>query len=178
MTSKVKESGRKSLSSWMTCEICQSILSQKDLEIHHINCPPNFETWNHDFINNNVLYSTVETYNPSGIYMYRFYIYYYCTFFYINVSCIEQPKNIHVRTFDDMVFISQSALQLCEIAIGDSVLVIVGENKVVKTAWPTKDKSLTSVSITKHGNNKIFFIEYIISNNFLLLYISYSNRIE
>ncbi|XP_006621935.1 ATPase family protein 2 homolog isoform X2 [Apis dorsata] len=50
-----------------------------------------------------------------------------------------------------MVFISQSALQLCEIAIGDSVLVTVGENKVVKTAWPTKDKSLTSVSITKHA---------------------------
>lgn len=53
-----------------------------------------------------------------------------------------------------MVFISQSALQLCEIAIGDCVLVIAGESKVVKTAWPTKDKSLTSVSLTKHG--KIF----------------------
>lgn len=128
MTSKVKESGRKSLSSWLTCEICQSILSQKDLTIHHTNCPPNFEIWNHDFIYNNVLYSTVETYNS-----------------------LEQPKNIHEREFDDMIFISQSALQLCEIAIGDSVLVTVGENKVVKTAWPTKDKSLTSVSITKHA---------------------------
>ncbi|XP_033204178.1 ATPase family gene 2 protein homolog A isoform X2 [Bombus vancouverensis nearcticus] len=50
-----------------------------------------------------------------------------------------------------MVFISQSALQLCEIAIGDCVLVIAGESKVVKTAWPTKDKSLTSVSLTKHA---------------------------
>ncbi|XP_043581016.1 ATPase family protein 2 homolog isoform X3 [Bombus pyrosoma] len=50
-----------------------------------------------------------------------------------------------------MVFISQSALQLCEIAMGDCVLVIVGESKVVKTAWPTKDKSLTSVSLTKHA---------------------------
>lgn len=182
MTSKVKESGRKSLSSWMTCEICQSILSQKDLTIHHTNCPPNFETWNHDFIYNNVLYSTVETYNSLGIYICIDFIfiiiYYYCIFFYINVFCIEQPKNIHVRALDDMVFISQSALQLCEIAIGDSVLVTVGENKVVKTAWPTKDKSLTSVSITKHGNNKIFFIEHIISNSFLLLFISYSNRIK
>lgn len=69
--------------------------------------------------------------------------------------CIEQPKNIHVRALDDMVFISQSALQLCEIAIGDCVLVIAGESKVVKSAWPTKDKSLTSVSLTKHG--KIFY---------------------
>lgn len=83
MTSKVKESGRKSLSSWMTCEICQSILSQKDLTIHHTNCSPNFETWNHDFIYNNVLYSTVETYNSLGIYMYRFYIYYYLLLLYL-----------------------------------------------------------------------------------------------
>ena len=52
-----------------------------------------------------------------------------------------------------MAFISQSALQLCEIAIGDYVLVTAGDNKAVKTAWPTKDKSLTSVSLTKHGNN-------------------------
>ncbi|XP_012236741.1 ATPase family protein 2 homolog isoform X1 [Bombus impatiens] len=128
MIPKGKESGRKSLSPWMTCETCQSILTLKDLEVHNTNCPPNLVTWNHNFIYGGILYSTVETYNLS-----------------------EQPKNIHVRALDDMVFISQSALQLCEIAIGDCVLVIAGESKVVKTAWPTKDKSLTSVSLTKHA---------------------------
>ncbi|XP_017756557.1 PREDICTED: spermatogenesis-associated protein 5 [Eufriesea mexicana] len=128
MTSKTKESGRKSLSPWMTCGACQSILAQKDFEVHLTNCPPNLETWNHDFIYNNILYSSIETYN-----------------------LLDQPKNISVRAFDDMVFISQSALQLCEIAIGDSAVVIAGENKVIKTAWPTKDKALTSVSLTKHA---------------------------
>ncbi|XP_043527623.1 ATPase family protein 2 homolog isoform X1 [Frieseomelitta varia] len=128
MTSKAKESGRKSISPWMTCVTCQSILTQKDVTVHGTNCPPNLKTWNHDFIYSGILYSTMETYNP-----------------------LEQPKNIHVRTFDDMAFISQSALQLCEIAIGDYVLVTAGDNKAVKTAWPTKDKSLTSVSLTKHA---------------------------
>ncbi|XP_076239284.1 ATPase family gene 2 protein homolog A isoform X2 [Calliopsis andreniformis] len=50
-----------------------------------------------------------------------------------------------------MVFVSQSALQLCEIALADHVLVTTNESTVVKTAWPTKDKSLTSVSLTKHA---------------------------
>lgn len=92
---------------------------------------------------------------------------------YVNVYCIEQPKNIHVRAFDDMVFVSQSALQLCEIPIGDSILVVAGENKVIKTAWPTKDKALTSVSLTKHG--KILFQIFLnntcanIFNNIFLL---------
>lgn len=76
MTSKTKESGRKSLSPWMTCEACQSILTQKDLEVHHTNCPPNLETWNHDFIYNNILYSTIETYNSLGIYALIFIVIY------------------------------------------------------------------------------------------------------
>ncbi|XP_076765948.1 ATPase family gene 2 protein homolog A isoform X4 [Xylocopa sonorina] len=50
-----------------------------------------------------------------------------------------------------MVFLSQSAMQLCKIAIADSVLVSTETNTVVKSAWPTKDKSLTSVSLTKHA---------------------------
>ena len=66
-------------------------------------------------------------------------------------SCVEQPKNIPERALDDMVFVSQSALQLCEIALADPVLVTTQESAVVKTAWPTKDKTLTSVSLTKHG---------------------------
>ncbi|XP_076544640.1 ATPase family gene 2 protein homolog A isoform X2 [Osmia lignaria lignaria] len=50
-----------------------------------------------------------------------------------------------------MVFISQSALQLCEIAIADPVFVTTGNTTVVKTAWPSKDKTLTSISLTKHA---------------------------
>ena len=128
MTSKSKEGGRKSLSPWMTCDKCQSIVTLKDVAEHDTNCPPNLQKWNHDFILNGTLHSTLETYKSQ-----------------------EQPKNIPERALDDMVFVSQSALQLCEIALADPVLVTTQESAVVKTAWPTRDKTLTSVSLTKHA---------------------------
>lgn len=128
MSSKTKEGGRKSLSPWVTCEKCQSILTQKDLTVHEDDCPPDLENWNYDFIYNSTLYGTVETYKS-----------------------LEVPKNIPERSLDDMVFVSQSALQFCDIAIADRVLVTTGNGAFVKTAWPTKDKSLTSVALTKHA---------------------------
>ncbi|KAL6447263.1 hypothetical protein ACFW04_001487 [Cataglyphis niger] len=50
-----------------------------------------------------------------------------------------------------MVFISQSAFQLCNIAIGSPIVIATKDEVVVKTAWPTNEKSLTSVSLTKHA---------------------------
>ena len=128
MTSKSKESGRKSLSPWMTCDKCQSTVTQKDVAEHDTNCPPNLQKWTHDFIHSGTLHSTLEAYKSQ-----------------------EQPKNVPGRALDDMVFVSQSALQLCEIALADPVLVTSEGSAVVKTAWPTRDKALTSVSLTKHA---------------------------
>lgn len=67
-----------------------------------------------------------------------------------------------------MVFISQSALQLCEIAIADPVLVTTGDTTVIKTAWPSKDKTLTSVSLTKHGKLYNDFFSDNIHTSFLI----------
>ncbi|XP_076296684.1 ATPase family gene 2 protein homolog A isoform X1 [Lasioglossum baleicum] len=128
MTAKQKDGARKSLSLWLTCEKCECTLTQKCVAEHSANCPPNLEKWNHDFIYSGTLYSTVEMYKSQ-----------------------EQPKSISQRALDDMVFISLSALQLCDIAIGDPVLVSAEGGTVVKTAWPTKDKTVTSVSLTKYA---------------------------
>lgn len=64
---------------------------------------------------------------------------------------VELPKHISERDANDIVFISQSAFQLCDIAIGSSIVVATKDEVVIKTAWPTNEKSLTSVSLTKHG---------------------------
>lgn len=48
-----------------------------------------------------------------------------------------------------MVFMSLSAMQLCNVAIGDPVTVATKDNIIVKIAWPTNDKSLLSVSLSK-----------------------------
>ncbi|KAL6447262.1 hypothetical protein ACFW04_001487 [Cataglyphis niger] len=64
---------------------------------------------------------------------------------------VELPKHISERDANDMVFISQSAFQLCNIAIGSPIVIATKDEVVVKTAWPTNEKSLTSVSLTKHA---------------------------
>lgn len=46
---------------------------------------------------------------------------------------------------------SHSALELCQIAIGDQVILTFKIDEIVKTAWPTDDKSLTSVCLTQKG---------------------------
>jgi len=71
--------------------------------------------------------------------------------FLIYVYFIELPKRISERDANDMVFMSQFTLQLCDIAIGSPVIIATKDEVVVKTAWPTSEKSLTSVSLTKHG---------------------------
>ncbi|XP_011162129.1 ATPase family protein 2 homolog [Solenopsis invicta] len=119
---------RKSLSSWVQCDKCQCTLLQKNISVHEASCPPAAENWDYSFIFNKVLYSTLEIFQTQ-----------------------ELPKRISERDANDMVFMSQFALQLCDIAIGSPAVVATKDEVVVKTAWPTNDKSLTSVSLTKHA---------------------------
>ncbi|XP_018340368.1 PREDICTED: spermatogenesis-associated protein 5 isoform X2 [Trachymyrmex septentrionalis] len=119
---------RKSLSSWQQCDKCQCALTQKDISVHEINCPPSTDNWDYPFVLNGVLYSTIEVFQTQ-----------------------ELSKRISEKDANDMVFVSQFTLQLCEIAIGSPTVIATKDEVVVKTAWPTNDKSLTSVSLTKHA---------------------------
>ncbi|KAF7394869.1 hypothetical protein HZH66_008043 [Vespula vulgaris] len=124
-STSMSSKSRRSLSSLTTCDKCQCTFAQKDASLHESNCPPSFEDWNHNFILNDTLHSTLEIYNASV------------------------PANISVRDLNDMVFMSQSVMQLCNVAIGDPVTVATKNNIIVKIAWPTNDKSLLSVSLSK-----------------------------
>ncbi|XP_014473565.1 PREDICTED: spermatogenesis-associated protein 5 [Dinoponera quadriceps] len=137
---------RKSLSAWSQCDKCQSILTQIGLPLHEKDCPPCTENTEREysFIRDGVLYSTVQLYQPQ-----------------------ELPKNISEKASNDMVFISISAMQLCNIAIGDTVIIEINNVKIVKTAFPTNDTNLTSVSLTKqvvdldnlNGPMKVYLLE-------------------
>ncbi|RLU20423.1 hypothetical protein DMN91_007033 [Ooceraea biroi] len=118
---------RKSLSSGQ-CDKCQCTLMQKDFALHDADCPPCTEKWDYSFVFNEILYSTVEVFESQ-----------------------ELPKNISERELDDIVFISQSASQLCNIAIGSPVVIATKERLTVKQAWPYNANSLTSVSLMKHA---------------------------
>ncbi|XP_011148576.1 spermatogenesis-associated protein 5 isoform X2 [Harpegnathos saltator] len=137
---------RKSLSTWSQCDKCQIVLTQKDLSLHGKDCPPcvgNIER-EYSYILDGILYSTVELYQSQ-----------------------ELPKHVSEKASNFMVFISSSAMQLCNIAIGDAVVVETNSVKVVKTAFPTNDTSLISASLTKqaieldnlNGPMKIYLLE-------------------
>ncbi|XP_021917204.1 spermatogenesis-associated protein 5 isoform X1 [Zootermopsis nevadensis] len=119
--------GRKSISPWNLCENCKVIVSQKDLTTHaEDSCPPSFESWTHGFIKQKVLYGILEEVKPQ-----------------------DGLKNVPKSECDNLVLLAQSALQLCDVSIGDPVIVSVQGVSTVKTAWPTLEKSLVSVLMTK-----------------------------
>ena len=51
-----------------------------------------------------------------------------------------------------MVFLSETAMELCNIALGDDVI-LYGKNVAVKTAFPSNERSAISLSLTKTGTN-------------------------
>ncbi|XP_011303860.1 spermatogenesis-associated protein 5 [Fopius arisanus] len=113
-------------SAWVTCANCSAIITQKDTAIHERNCPPSNGCSTHNYILSGTLYSTLDIYTSP-----------------------EPPKNISDQDTHDMVFMSQSALELCHIAIGDRVVLTSETGVTVKKAWPIYDKSLTTVSLTR-----------------------------
>ncbi|XP_012283785.1 spermatogenesis-associated protein 5 [Orussus abietinus] len=117
---------RKSLSNWSTCEKCQALVTQRDVSVHALECPPSTDNWNHGYILDNIIYSTIETYTSQ-----------------------EPLKNVSRDALNDLVFIAPSTLEICNIPIGDSVALFVNDTVVVKMVWPSNDKTLTSVSMTK-----------------------------
>ena len=63
------------------------------------------------------------------------------------------PVSLPARDCSELVFISQSAMQLCKMQIGESVIVTASQHSEVKSVWPTSEKSLLSVLLTKEGND-------------------------
>lgn len=62
MTSKSKKG------LYLQCEKCQSALAERNAQLHERNCPP-FENWDHSFIHDQTLYSTIEVFQSQGIYL-------------------------------------------------------------------------------------------------------------
>lgn len=150
---------RKSLSAWLQCDKCQSVITQKDLSLHEKDCPPCMENMEREysFILNEVLYSTVELYQPQGMRSNLYHSFVYISFYSI-VYFTELPNHISEKASNGMIFISSSAMQVCNIAIGDTVVVEINSAKVVKTAFPTNDICSLSAYLTKQGKYIYIYI--------------------
>lgn len=122
-------------SSWLLCEKCKSYIINKDLERHKNDCPPKLETFSYGFISSEgVLHSSID------------------------IKTNEDIKSLTQSEKDSMVFLSQSAIQLCNLSFGDWAIIKPLHEKiapVVRTVWPTVEKSSSCVLFTKSGTFKI-----------------------
>lgn len=108
------------------CVNCQVIYNINDETLHtDEQCPPNYKEskWSYGHINNDKFYSFVKEYEPA-----------------VNDK----------RCCDLFVHVSLSVIQLCKFVIGDYV-VIVGNNgrMIAKLLWPLNDNILSGIFITK-----------------------------
>lgn len=127
---------KKSPSLWYQCGKCEAYFLHKDCETHQNNCPPDLTSLKHSLVLDQVLYGSLD------------------------LKTNEDVKNLSSREKDGLVFVSQAAMQLCQFPIGEFVVIeTVKGNCLVQRVWPTNEKSLTSVLITRNCNNfKQYFI--------------------
>ncbi|XP_076252760.1 ATPase family gene 2 protein homolog A isoform X2 [Rhynchophorus ferrugineus] len=120
----------KKSSPWFQCEQCSAFILHRDIENHEGSCPPTTTAFQHTFIHNDVLCGILEG-KPT-----------------------EEVKSLSTREKDGLVFLSQASMQLCSITIGEKVILqpVNGDHSsFIKQAWPTNEKTLTSVLITKNA---------------------------
>lgn len=120
--------GRKSVSLWNECENCACIINAKDLEVHSSSCPPNENNWNHSYIKQQTLFSTCE-----------------------DVEIKALPSWMKSEMIEDIIFLSQSVMQICGFIIGFPLVVRISEQKFIKRAWPSSEGCLTSAMLLKEA---------------------------
>lgn len=114
---------------WFQCEKCSAFIVFKDLDTHSASCPPDTKSLSHHFVLAETLYGCIDS------------------------KTNEEIKNVTEHEKDHLVFLSLPAMQLCGLAIGEWAIIskLDGSKCVAKRSWPTVEKSLTSVLMTKSG---------------------------
>uniref|UniRef100_A0A1Y1MJJ3 AAA+ ATPase domain-containing protein n=1 Tax=Photinus pyralis TaxID=7054 RepID=A0A1Y1MJJ3_PHOPY len=130
---------KKGSTSWFLCEKCNCSVTQSDKERHFADCPPDLTTSRtHNFVLGATLYGTVD------------------------LKPTEEIKGLTPQDYNNLVFLSQSAIQLCELCIGEHALVYDDNQAYALRVWPTVEKTLTSVLLTKRGLDRTFDINTLV----------------
>lgn len=122
---------------WITCESCKAKILSRDSGLHENDCPPDIDNLKYDLIWDGALYGSVD------------------------VKGNEEIKNLSSNEKENMVFLSQSVIQILNFCIGGVVVVrCLNEfvSPIVRTVWPTTEKSSSSILFVKNGMDcKIIF---------------------
>ncbi|KAF5275487.1 hypothetical protein FQA39_LY18642 [Lamprigera yunnana] len=121
------KNNKKGTTSWVQCDNCQANILQNSKDFHFKDCPPSLVNVNSNFVLNGTLYGTLD------------------------IKVNEDIKGVTSHECNNLVFLSQSVIQLCNLSIGEYAIVSNGIISSAHRVWPTAEKSLTSVLFTKIG---------------------------
>lgn len=122
---------------WVTCQNCSATILNKDSGQHKNDCPPDLDNLKYDLIINGALHGSVDA------------------------KSNEDIKNLSSNEKDSMVFLSQSVIQIINLSIGGfAVVSSVGDlnGPIVRTVWPTAEKSSSCILFTKNGRKPFYLI--------------------
>lgn len=113
---------------WSCCNNCNAYILTKEKDNHVGQCPVPQSNWNQSFILNEKLFSFVE------------------------IKSKDTIQGLPSQDIHNFIFLSQSAIQLCNFKIGDPVVITVeNQTPIVRTLWPTIEKTSASVLLTENG---------------------------
>lgn len=128
-----KSSNKKEKALWFFCEKCQVNVSSKDIQIHEEVCPITEKSFSCCFIKEKKLFTNL--FEPKPL--------------------TDDLKNLTSKQLNGIIFISEKAIKLCELIIGDFVLIEIPQKldfvPVVRMVWPTVDRFQTTVFVSKEG---------------------------
>ncbi|XP_017465907.1 PREDICTED: spermatogenesis-associated protein 5 [Rhagoletis zephyria] len=127
-----KKSGG-SVASWYHCELCDVHITSKDRETHEKYCPIPADTAEPlEYIHNNCLYTT-------GVEKRSFHI--------------EELNDVPNKYINNLVFISEGAIRLTHLYIGQRVLIQPVKKSeavgLVRLVWPIPDRFLTTIFVSE-----------------------------
>ncbi|KAJ8951028.1 hypothetical protein NQ318_006413 [Aromia moschata] len=125
-----QQKSKKNSTPWIQCDKCLINLLNRDIEPHSKDCPPNLTNVSYNFIKDYVLYGTLD------------------------VKTNDNIQNLSSREKDNLIFLSQSAIQLCGLSIGNWAVVRFIDAcipPVARIVWPTVEKNITSVLVTNNS---------------------------
>ncbi|XP_053957676.1 ribosome biogenesis protein SPATA5 [Anastrepha ludens] len=131
-----KNSNKKSpanTASWYHCELCNVDITLKEREMHEKHCPITANTTEPlEYIHNNCLYTVgVEKRSFS----------------------IEELNDVPAKYVNNLVFISEGAIRLTHLHIGQRVLIQTGKGRdaetLVRLVWPIPDRFVTTIFVSE-----------------------------
>lgn len=128
-----KSSSKKEQALWFLCEKCKVTVCSKDIQNHTEVCPITETSFSCCFIKDKKLYTNLVESKP----------------------LTDDIKSLTQNQLNGMIFVSEKAIKLCELIIGDYVLVQIPQKTefvpVVRKVWPIVDRFQTTVFVSAEG---------------------------